>query len=80
MENFIISRYWQMIEPLEIEVKLELIARLTESIKHGFKKSDEEKPKLLDELFGAWGDMDEELINDLYKSRSISDKEISFDS
>jgi len=65
MENFIISRYLRMFELLTIEVKLELLSKLTENIKNSIKKPEMNKEQLLDELCGAWSDMEtykEELI------------------
>ena len=80
MENYIISRYLRLFEALSFEVKLELLSRLTESIHKGFKKPKKDKTALLNDLFGAWSDVDDEkMIKEIYKSRSISDKSISFD-
>jgi len=41
------------------------------------KKIDGEKNDLLDKLGGAWKDSDDILVDDIYKSRSVSDKGIS---
>jgi hypothetical protein len=80
MENYIISRYLRLFEALSIEVKLELLSKLTESIHKGFKKPQKDKTTLLNELFGAWSDIDDEkIIKEIYNSRSITDKSISFD-
>jgi len=80
MENFIISRYLKMFEALTIEVKLELLSKLTENIKSSFKQPETNKEQLLDELCGAWNDIDEEkMIKDIYESRTISNKVISLD-
>lgn len=79
MDHPIISKYLKLIEPLTIELKLELISKLTDSIKNSFQKSSDGKKELFDELFGAWSDIDDSLIEDIYSSRSISDKNISFE-
>lgn len=80
MENYIISRYLRLFEALSFEVKLELLSKLTESIHKGFKKPEKDKHILLNELFGAWNEMDDDkMIKDIYDSRSISDKSLSFD-
>lgn len=79
MENVMIARYLRIFEPLGVEVKLELIAKLTESIKRGFKKSNDDKKKLLGELSGSWSDVSDDIISDIYSSRSSSDKDINFD-
>jgi len=54
MENVIISRYLRMFEPLTIELKLELLSKMTDSIKRGFKKTEIDKKQLLNEICGAW--------------------------
>lgn len=80
MENYIISRYVKLFEALTIEIKLELLAKLTESIKKGLNKPKANKEKLLAELFGAWGDIDDKaMIDSIYLARTISNKEISLD-
>ncbi len=56
-----------------------IIARLTESLKRGFKKSNDDKQKLLEELSGSWSDVGEDVTTDIYTSRSSSDKGITFD-
>jgi hypothetical protein len=79
MENLLVSRYLRILEPLGVEVKLELIARLTESIKRGFKKSNNDKQELLNELCGSWSDVSDDIITDIYDARSSSDRGITFD-
>ena len=54
MENVIISRYLRMFEPLTIELKLELLSKMTDSIKRDFKKPEIDKKQLLNEICGAW--------------------------
>lgn len=78
MDNYLITRYTKLFETLSMELRLELLSRLTEVIKKGFKKSEEDKSKLLKELYGSWKDIDEEVVKDIYDSRTISDKEINF--
>jgi len=69
-----------MFEPLTIELKLELLSKMTDSIKRGFKKTEIDKKQLLNELCGAWSDVNEEkIIADIYGSRTISNKEINLD-
>ena len=81
MENYIVSRYIKLFEVLSIEVKLELLAKLTENIKSSFKKPTKpDKILLLNQLYGAWSDVDDtEMIKTIYASRTISDKNINFD-
>ena len=80
MENYIVSRYLKLFEALTMEVKLELLAKLTESVKHSFKKPKPDKNVLLEQLYGAWSEVDEEnMIDSIYSTRTISEKNISFD-
>ena len=81
MERLIVERYMKLIEPLGNEIKLELISRVIESLKETFKKPEPEpdKEKLLNELYGSWSDVDEEIINEIYEARTISDQEIDLD-
>lgn len=80
MENYNISKYLRLFEALSFEVKLELLSKLTESIHKGFKKPEKDKTVLLNNLYGAWGDVDDEaMIKEIYSSRSTSDKAINFD-
>lgn len=80
MNNYVVSRYIKLFEVLSIEVKLELLAKLTESIKQNIKKTTPNKHHLLGQLYGAWKDVDEEkMIHNIYSSRTFSDKDITFD-
>ncbi|MEM6264688.1 MAG: hypothetical protein AAGI38_19405 [Bacteroidota bacterium] len=79
MENALISRYLRLVELLSVEMKLELLAALSESIKNGLKKSRADKKLLFDELRGSWSDVGNEIEEEIYRSRTISDKEISLD-
>ena len=54
MEKIIISKYLRMFEPLTIELKLELLSKITDSIKRDFKRSEIDKKQLLNEICGAW--------------------------
>lgn len=80
MENYIFSRYLKLFEALTMELKLELLAKLTESIKQNYKKPDSNKNSLLEQVYGAWSDVDDDkMIQSIYKNRTISDKTINFD-
>lgn len=79
MNEFIISRYLRMFEALTLELKLELLAKLAESLKKGINKPEPDKKKLMEELFGAWKDVGDDMISNIYSARTISDKNISFD-
>ncbi len=79
MENILISRYLRLFEPLSTAQKLELLVALSENIKHSLKKSSLDKRRLFNDLKGAWNDVSDNLETDIYRSRTISDKEISLD-
>lgn len=82
MENILINRYMRLLEPLTIDLKLELLARLSANLKKelGSKMSSTiNKEKLLDELFGAWKDVDENFMEDIIASRNVSNKSINLD-
>lgn len=79
MENLLISRYLRLFEPLSTELKLELLAALSENIKNSLKKSRVDKRRLFNDLKGSWSDVSDDLEADIYHSRTISDKEISLD-
>lgn len=68
-----------MFEPLSTELKLELLAALSENIKNSLKKSRVDKRRLFNDLKGSWNDVSDDLEADIYHSRTISDKEISLD-
>lgn len=80
MEKLIISKYVKLFEPLSLESKIELLSKLADSIKSGFSGNPEpDKKELSRELFGAWADMDNEITDIIYSSRTISDKEVNLD-
>lgn len=79
MENTLISRYLKILEPLSIELKLELLAALSENIKTGWNKSRVDKKLLFNDLRGSWSDVSHDIEEDIYSSRTTSDKEINLD-
>ncbi len=79
MENIAINRLMRLINSLSIESKLEVLSKLSESLKISINPKNSSKDRLLDELYGAWKDIDDDLIKDIFKNRSKSDKDISFD-
>jgi hypothetical protein len=72
MENLIVDRYMRFIDPLPLEVKLELISRLFENLRTDFSKPSINKEKLLDELYGSWSDMDDSLVENILGGRTLS--------
>lgn len=80
MENLIVSKYGKFFELMSLESKIELLSMLTDSIKSGFSgEKAASKKELAAELFGAWADMDDDITELIYSSRTTSDREINLD-
>lgn len=80
MNDLTIFKYIKLFEPMSLESKIALLSALTESIKEGItKKKSVDKESLSRELFGAWADMDDDIVDIIYSSRTTSDREINFD-
>jgi len=80
MENLLISKYVKLFELMSLELKIELLSRLADSIKSGYSGDREpDKKELSRELFGAWADMDDDITELIYSSRTTSDREINLD-
>ena len=73
-----LSRYLRILEPLSIDFKLAIVSALTENIRESFSKKNSDKISLFNELKGAWSDIPFDIETEIYSSRTISDKEISF--
>ena len=75
-----ISKYVKLFELMSLELKIELLSRLADSIKSGYSEDREpDKKELSRELFGAWADMDDDITELIYSSRTTSDREINLD-
>jgi hypothetical protein len=70
-----------MFDVLDMNMKLELLKKLTENIQNSFKTVPPEvnKEELLEKLAGAWSDVDDSLVDEIYESRTISDRIINLD-
>lgn len=80
MENILLSKYERLFDSLSLELKIELLSRLTQSIKNSLPpKEKSNKEELLHELYGSWSEMEEDLTKMIYNSRTISNREISLD-
>jgi hypothetical protein len=79
MEHAIINRLMRFMKPLSIELKLEIISRITESLKVDLDKKQSSKESLLEELFGAWRNSDQNLSSDIIASRTTSSRDVSFE-
>ncbi|MFK7932721.1 MAG: hypothetical protein AB8G22_04380 [Saprospiraceae bacterium] len=83
MNDLIVARYMRLLEPLSIEIKLELLAQLSTNLKRSLlppkKQEPVDKIKLLHELAGSWKDMDDNVVDDIMQMRTISEREINLD-
>lgn len=79
MENVVLNRLMRLLNPLSSGLKLELISKISESLKFELNKSKSEKEALLEELSGSWSDVESDLAEDIVNARSISGRDISFD-
>lgn len=80
MDNLIISKYVKLFELMSLELRIELLSRLADSIKNGYSGDREpDKKELSRELFGAWADMDDDITELIYSSRTTSNREINLD-
>lgn len=68
----------KLLYPLSLTSKLEIISRLTREIKTGLPVEKEEKSVLLNELYGSWKDIGDDMIEDIMNSRTISGRDINF--
>lgn len=79
MEKLLISRYIKLFEVLSLDIKLELLSRLTESIKKGIEQNKKSDRELINELSGSWKDVDDNIIDEIYSSRTVSSRTIDLD-
>lgn len=78
MESVTVSKFMRLVAPLSTELKLEILSKLSESLRADFR-TEENKDHLLDELFGAWSETDENLAKEIIGRRTTSDRDVSFD-
>ena len=81
MGNVAVSKLMEVINSLSFESKLEILSKLSNSLKIDFKDK-ESKPsgeELLEELFGAWKNFPEGIEQEIIDLRSVSNKEIKID-
>ncbi len=80
MEEVILNKYVRMFDLLDIETKLELLARLSDNVNKTFREPKKNKSELLESISGSWSTIDDSIIDEIYSSRTISEREIDFDS
>lgn len=79
MKETLALKYMKLLEPLSVEVKLELLSKLSESLKKHFRPDDEQKKEaILDELTGSWSDVNFS-AEDVVLSRTIQKREVNLD-
>lgn len=81
MGNLMLDNYVRLFESLPIDTRLSLMNALTDSLRSSLTlTSSERKRELFVQLAGAWSDVDDEaMIEDIYSSRTISDRDFNFD-
>lgn len=67
-EEILISKIVNFFGALSIESKLDLLSKLSADLKFELNPKNNKKDHLLDELFGAWSDVDENLSNNIIDS------------
>lgn len=77
--NIDISEIMKLIHPLSTNSKLEILSRLTNELKSNISSQEVNKKKLLNQLYGSWKNIDENLIEEILEARTTSEKEIDFD-
>lgn len=73
-EDKIILAYMTLLNELSIDLKLKLIAKLTESVSFEMKKNTTE-PASWKSLFGVWKDMDDDVAETIRAAR-FSEREV----
>ena len=64
----------KLLHPLSVSHKLEIISRLTQDIKTNLPIAKVDKSQLLNELYGSWKDMGDDVIEDIMNEDRKSDK------
>ncbi|MEM9837409.1 MAG: hypothetical protein AAF828_12950, partial [Bacteroidota bacterium] len=71
--------YISIFDRLDIDAKLALLSAMTDNIKNSIKKKKTNKTDTLYSLYGSWSDVEDNIIEEIYKHRSIPSDDISFD-
>ncbi len=73
MEEIALNRFMRLLQPLSSDLKLQLIARLSESIRQPeSQQSDKEEWK---KMFGVWNDVDDIDVTEIREAR-LSTREV----
>lgn len=76
MEYTSINQLMELLTPLSLEMKMEIVSRLSKQVQTNENSRKKNKQELLNSLVGAWKDTSESLTDDILKARVISDKNI----
>ena len=79
MSNLVVDSYLSIIDRMDLDSKLALLAGLTESIRTSINKPAENKLERFNALYGVWEDMDDSIVEDIYAGRMIPEDDITFD-
>ena len=72
MENIAVSRIMRLVHPLSTDLKLEVLTKLSESIKKEFLILNNSREQLLEELSGTWSDLPDNLSDEILSNRTSS--------
>lgn len=79
MENIAVSRLMRIINSLNVDTKLEILSKISESLKVDFSNREDNKLRLLEELSGAWSDMDDNIVDIILNARTPSNRKVNLD-
>lgn len=76
-----LDNYVRLFESLPVDTRLSLMAALTDSLRTSLNQgASARKRELFTQLAGAWSDVDDQaMIEDIYSSRTISDRDLNFE-
>ncbi|WP_282775424.1 hypothetical protein [Phaeodactylibacter xiamenensis] len=76
-----INNIMKLIHALSLEGKLEIMSRLSSEIKSDIppQSNPVAKSVLVDRLYGAWKDIDEDIFKSILESRTFSERDINLD-
>ncbi len=69
MGSISVTSLMRLINSFSIEEKLEVLGKVSESIRLSYQTKEDTKDKLLDELFGSWSDVNDDLVDDILNRR-----------
>ena len=79
MKDITLSDYIKLLDQLDIDSKLKLLDHLSSNIRQAVSSAKLNKLELLDKVSGAWSDVDDSIIDDIYSSRTFSQSKVELD-